>query len=72
MRKAKLVGQMDSVASTRAITCSGPFAHCIQSQDGRFFKWRGKECAGGMRLMMLGENVALVIRLLQSLIQLTL
>src|SRR5215471_21638441 len=35
---------------------SGPFAHAVHGKHGGFVKRRAEECAGGMALVMLGEE----------------
>ena len=59
VRKAQLVRERDAVAAADAEAGRGPFADAVEREDGRLVERRGKERAGGVRLVVLGEDAAL-------------
>ena len=57
------MAQLDSVATAAAHGGRGPFANAVHGEDGRLLEGTGKEGAGGVGLMVLAEDIALLIAL---------
>ena len=61
MREADLVGQFDAVAAADAEAGGRPFAHAVDGEDRRLVEGRREEGAGGVRFVVIGEDVAAAI-----------
>ena len=66
VRKVELVREIDAVAAAGAVAGGGPLAHAVDGKNGGFFERRGKEGAGRVRLVVLGEDESLFITVVQS------
>ena len=58
MREAQLVRQLDPVAAPDAEARGRPLADAVQRQDRGLLERRREEGAGGVRLVVVGEDVA--------------
>src|SRR5207249_1865710 len=56
MRKTQLFQHLYLATITASNCGGGPFTNSIDRQNRRFRKWRRKEGAGRVRLMMFGEE----------------
>ena len=56
MGKLHLIGKRDAVAAADAQAGRGPLAHAVEGQDRGLVERRGEERAGGVRLVVLGED----------------
>src|SRR5262245_31156032 len=65
MREAQLVRQGDLVAAASSIGSSRPLPDAVERQDGCLFIWRREKGAGGVRLVVVGENVATLVLMLE-------
>src|SRR5262249_5301597 len=70
MREANLVREDDLVAFAVAVSGGAPFADAVHGDDGGLVEGRWKERAGGVRLVMVGEDVAALVLAAESLIHL--
>ena len=55
------MGQLQTVAAANADAGRGPFADAVERQNRGLVKRRGKERAGGVRLVMIGEDEAALV-----------
>ena len=58
MGESQLVHELDLGSPPDADAARSPLSDAVQGQDGRLLVGRRKESAGGVRLVVLGEDVA--------------
>ena len=61
MREPELRLEGDAIPPAGPEAGGGPLANAVEGEDGRFLERRRKESASGVRLVVLGEDVALAV-----------
>ncbi len=66
MRELHYMGKLDFVAATSSETTRGPFADCVEGQNGGLIKRAGEKGACGVGFVVFRENIAALVLVVQS------